>query len=442
VPAHRIIASAAIVAALVAVCGVLLLGSGGGHQYRLHFTHAGLLVGGADVRIGGETRGTVTDLSLTGAGEADVAIKLDRGVASLRAGTTASLEAPSLSGQANRYVSIEPGPRTAPKLPDGSVIPSSATTSVVEIDELYNLLDKRTRDGISNVIRGQRDAFLGRQADAARFYETFAPAVQASDRLFRQLDSDGRSLRRFVVATAQLAHTLRMSSADLQGAVQESAQAVRGFADASQPLERAIALLPSTFSEGTRTLAALRVSLPQFERLIAASRPAFEGLPPFARGLAEAFGQGGAIGDLAALVQGPGSHDDLVEAMRGLPALSSRALPALSSGRKALAGGRPLVDDLRPYMPDLTGLIGNTGRALAPYDANGHYARILPQFGAFKEVSVGGVTRMQPVAPDERILGLSDGNLRRCPGTATAPASDGSTRAAAAGIDCDPSEAP
>jgi phospholipid/cholesterol/gamma-HCH transport system substrate-binding protein len=442
VPAPRIIASAAVVAALVAVAGILLLAPGGGPEYRLRFTHAGLLVGGADVRIGGEKRGRVTHLGLTGGGEADVTIRLDRGIAPLRAGTTASLEAPSLSGQANRYVAIEPGPTTAPRLPDGSAIPSASTTSVVEIDELYNLLNKRTRQGIRDIIRGQRSAFLGRAADAERFYATFAPAVQANDRLLKQLDSDGVSLRHFVVATAELAHTLRVSSADLQGAVAESAQAVKGFADASLPLERAIARMPAAFAEGRRALVAVRAALPQFDALIGAARPGFAGLPSFARALDAALGQREPIGQLAALVHGPGTRDDLVEAVQGLAPLSKRALPAISSGRTALKGSLPLVDRLRPYMPDLTGLIGNTGRALAPYDANGHYARILPQFGAFKEVQAGGRTRMQPVAPGERILGLSDGNLRRCPGTASQPAADGSTASAAAGIDCDPSEAP
>src|SRR4029079_17155276 len=134
----------------------------------------------------------------------------------------------------------------------------------------------------------------------------------------------------------------------------------------------------------------------------------------------------------AALLHSPAPADDLVEVTRALPSLSQQALPAFRSGSDALRQGRPLIDQLRAYMPDLTGLIGNTGRALAPYDANGHYARILPQFGAFKEVKAGGVTGMQPVAPGERILGLTDGNLRRCPGTASQPAADGSTASAAA----------
>jgi phospholipid/cholesterol/gamma-HCH transport system substrate-binding protein len=443
VSVQRIIASVALVAALAVVVGLVMRGPGQGHTYTLRFTHAGLLVPGAQVQIGGQKEGSVTDIGLTGAGEANVKIQLDRGAPVLRVGTTASLEAPSLSGQANRYVAINPGPATAPELSDGASISSESTTSVVEIDELYNLLDKPTRDGLRNIIRGQRDAFLGRTADAERFYETFAPAVQATDRLFRQLDSDGKSLERFVGATSELARTLHASSDDLQGAVQESAGAVKGFADASEPLKRAIAQMPSTFAEGRRAFAAVRESVPTFETLLARARPALRELPPFARALTAALGNKRTLGNLAALLHGPGAQDDLVDIVRGLPLLESRALPSFRSGRAALQDGRPLVDQLRPYMPDMTSMWGNTGRALAPYDANGHYARVLPQFGAFTEVRGGdGTTRMQPVAPSDRILGLTAPMLRRCAGAASQPTSDGSAPAKPDGVDCDPSQVP
>jgi phospholipid/cholesterol/gamma-HCH transport system substrate-binding protein len=416
----RIGASAALVAALVAVAALMFAGGGGGGRYHVHFTHAGLLVEGADVVIGGQKAGSVTAIGLTGAGEADVAVTLDGGVPRLRAGTTASLEEPSLSGQANRYVAISPGPGTAPELPDGAAITSGSTTSVVELDELYNLLDGRTRDALRNVIRGQRDAYAGRAADAERFYETFAPALQASDRLFRELGSDGESLRRFTASTARLAGTLRASSADLNGAVEQSALAVDGFARGADPLEEAIARMPSAFAETRRGLAEVRRSVPAFQALVERAAPDLRGLPAFARALEGALRDERSLAGLAALLRGPGASDDLVELMRGIPELSRRALPAFSQGRPALRRGLPLVDQLRAYTPDLVSLWGNTGRALAPYDANGHYARILPQFGAFEEERLGdGSVRMAALPAEQRALGLGGAVLRRCPGSAS-----------------------
>jgi phospholipid/cholesterol/gamma-HCH transport system substrate-binding protein len=408
--AGRILASVALVAALAAV-SVIVLGGGGGRTYHLHFTHAGLLVKGADVLIGGQKAGSVTHLGLTGAGEADATIELSG--ATLHAGTTASLEEPSLSGQANRYIALNPGPNDAPALPDGAIIGSADTTSVVELDELYNLLDPKTREGLRQIIHGQRDAWLGRAADGRRFYETFAPAVQASDRLFRELAGDGRSLQRFLDAGSRLAHTLRTSSDDLYGAVQESARATAGFAAASGPLQQAIRAMPSTFADGRRGLARVRGALPSLRALVSASRPSLRRLPSFAGALTTALRDDRSLAKLSALLSGPGRADDLVEVMGALPLLSERALPSFRSGATALHDGRPLIDQLNPYVPDVLSAWGNTGRALAFYDANGHYARVLPQFGAFTETAGGSA--LAPVAPSDRLLGLSDGVLRRAP---------------------------
>jgi phospholipid/cholesterol/gamma-HCH transport system substrate-binding protein len=442
-PMQRMIASAALLAALAVTAVVMFAGRGSGGEYQVHFMHAGLLVEGADVVIGGQKAGSVTEIGLTNAGEADVTVELNRGVPRLRAGTTASLEEPSLSGQANRYVSISPGPETAPELPNGAAIESGATTSVVELDELYNLLDERTRDGLRGIVRGQRDAYAGRAADAERFYETFAPALQASDRLFRELASDGRSLRRFVRATGELAGTLRASSDDLYGAVEESSVAVDGFARASEPLERAIVRMPATFAEGRRAFAEIRESVPAFETLVERARPDLAGLPRFAGALTGALRDERSLEELALLLDGPGARDDLVELLRGLPELSRRGLPAVRSGRPALRAGRPLVDQLRAYTPDLVAFWGNTGRALAPYDANGHYARVLPQFGAFREVADGaGGARMSPLAPAQRLLGLQNGVLRRCPGAASQPLAGAGAAAPPESVECDPSQVP
>jgi phospholipid/cholesterol/gamma-HCH transport system substrate-binding protein len=442
-PLQRMAAGAAVLAALAALAFVLLVKPGAGTSYRLHFTHAGLLVEGADVLIGGQKVGSVEEIGLSASGEADVKVALEGGTPRLRAGTTASLEEPSLSGQANRYVAIQPGPGTGPELPEGAVITSAATTSVVELDELYNLLDERTRDAVRNMIRGQDDAFAGRAADAERFYETFAPALQASDRLFRELASDGRSLRRFVRASGELATTLEASSADLYGAVEESALAVDGFARGAEPLERALRRMPGAFAEGRRAFASIRAAVPELEALVGEARPALRGLPAFSRALTGALRDERSLARLAAVLRGPAPDDDLVDLLRGLPRLGENALPSFRSGRRALREGLPLVDQLRPYMPDLVASWGNTGRALAPYDANGHYARILPQFGAFEEVTgADGVTRMRAVAPEQRILGLEDGLLRRCPGGASQPAPDGSAPERPPGVDCDPGQAP
>ena len=49
----------------------------------------------------------------------------------------------SLSGIANRYISLSPGPNNEPEIADGGVIAGDRTTSPVDLDQLFNTLDER-----------------------------------------------------------------------------------------------------------------------------------------------------------------------------------------------------------------------------------------------------------------------------------------------------------
>jgi phospholipid/cholesterol/gamma-HCH transport system substrate-binding protein len=70
------------------------------------------------------------------------------------------------------------------------------------------------------------------------------------------------------------------------------------------------------------------------------------------------------------------------------------------------------------------------------YDANGHYARVMPVFSPARQS--GGAFEALP--PTARLEGFERGILRHCPGSATQPPPDGSAPIAAPG--CDPSDAP
>jgi phospholipid/cholesterol/gamma-HCH transport system substrate-binding protein len=133
--------------------------------------------------------------------------------------------------------------------------------------------------------------------------------------------------------------------------------------------------------------------------------------------------------------------------LRGLPALTQAALPSVDHGKAALAGGRPVIDQLRPYAPDLVSLWSNVALGTSNYDANGHYARAAPQFGAFREAKGdSGETVLEPIAPSERTLAPQTGLLRRCPGSASQATPDGSAPLASlpgqAPLSCDPDQVP
>ena len=72
------------------------------------------------------------------------------------------------------------------------------------------------------------------------------------------------------------------------------------------------------------------------------------------------------------------------------------------------------------------------------YDANGHYARVMPVFSPTSFDS--GNYSSTAVAPAQRLDGFQRGTPHRCPGGAVQPAPDGSRRWPFKG--CDPSDDP
>ncbi len=170
---------------------VVLFGGDGGRKYHLLFDNGGQLVSGNEVLRAGQAIGTVDDVTLTDSGQAEVTIKVDD---ALPQGTSAAIRATSLSGIANRYVSITPGPDNAPELEDGATVAGEKTTSPVDLDQLFNTLDARTRRALRNVIQGSASLYASNPEGARQTYKYFAPGLSTARRLFAELNSDSRAL--------------------------------------------------------------------------------------------------------------------------------------------------------------------------------------------------------------------------------------------------------
>ena len=70
-------------------------------------------------------------------------------------GTRAIVRQASLSGIANRYVDLDaPRRQNAADIPDGGVIEQDATTSAVDLDQLFNTFDAETRKDLQQRLQG------------------------------------------------------------------------------------------------------------------------------------------------------------------------------------------------------------------------------------------------------------------------------------------------
>jgi phospholipid/cholesterol/gamma-HCH transport system substrate-binding protein len=208
-------------------------------------------------------------------------------------------------------------------------------------------------------------------------------------------------------------------------------------------LTQTLDLLPPTMREANTTFVNLRATLDDLDVLVAASKPANKDLARFLRVLRPLVRDSKpTIRDLRQLVHSPGAGNDLTDLLNKSPKLAALTDTVFPRAVKALQKTQPVLEYARPYTPDFAGWLTKFGESAAPYDANGHYARIQPIFNAFQFNN----TPTGPVlTPNEgsRLAGFQTGKNQRCPGGAMQPPPDGSAPyRETPDFECDPSTVP
>jgi phospholipid/cholesterol/gamma-HCH transport system substrate-binding protein len=425
--------------ALAVLVAVALFGGGSPYTLTASFENAGQLVRGNQVQVGGSAVGTVTDIELGDTGEAEITMELDDEVRPLHRGTSATIRATSLSGIANRYVALNPGPNDAEEIDDGGRIEADATSAPVDLDQLFNTLDPETREGLTKFVRGQGTYYSGKGQEARRSLEYLAPFLSSTSRLTREIALDKQVFSRFVTDTASLVSAIAERRTDLAQLVGNTSVAATAIADESESLSRALELLPGTLRKANTTFLNLRATLDDLEVLVAESKPATRELAPFLRRLDPLVREARpTVRDLRLLISRAGPTNDLIELSSQAPRLADLASRTFPRAIRTLDSSQDNVEYARLYTPDLAGWITKFAEAAANYDANGHFARVQPmflQFGYDPQTN-----QLEPKPDSERLSGLEFDQRRRCPGGSVQPSPDGSAPAAAS--DCDPSTTP
>jgi phospholipid/cholesterol/gamma-HCH transport system substrate-binding protein len=338
-----------------------------------------------------------------------------------------------------------PAADSARELPEGATLTSDASTDVVDLDQLFNTLDERTRGDLQDVIKGFAEQYEGKGREAAQSAKYFNPLLSTSRRLVQELTADEGALTRFIVNSSRAVTAIAERRDDLADLVGNANATAAAIGDENAALARALGILPTTLRRGNTTFVNLRSTLDDLDVLVAESKPATRRLAPFLRELRPLVADARpTIRDLRRAVHRSGADNDLVDATVKLPRLAQVAEPAFRDGREALQRAQPVLEFARPYTPELVGWFRDFGQGASNYDANGHFARIQPIFNAFSftDNPAGGV--LSPVEDANRLDGLQSGYVRRCPGAATQPPEDGSApwRDSSGGLDCDPSLVP
>jgi phospholipid/cholesterol/gamma-HCH transport system substrate-binding protein len=428
--------------AVVLIVAYLVFAGGGGATYQLIFAEAGQLVRGDQVQVGGVPVGSVTNIVLTHNYQARVTIHVNSSLTPLHQGTVVQVRVPSLATVANRYIALSPGPNNAPALAAGSTLPASATKEVVDLDELFNTLNPKTRVGLQQVIQGFAEQYAGASRAYGISAEYTPAALAATDHFLSELIRDQPVFTSFLVETAKAVTTIGARSEQLTDLIGNADTTFQAIGSKQEQLARGLKELPVALRQGNKTFAEVPSSFAALTKLVEASRPTTQPLEKFFPRLTSLLATAEpSVHNLSVAFSKPGPSNDLTDWANALPALAKALTTASPSTVTALKESVPITAVFGPYTPDLNGTLRTFGQATGYYDANGHYAHIAPVFPDF---TLGANNTLTPAAsPQQGLESLKSGQLRRCPGAATQPAADGSSPFTDGELlSCDPSETP
>jgi phospholipid/cholesterol/gamma-HCH transport system substrate-binding protein len=453
----RVAAVAAVAVVLVAVV-VIVLGGGNSYQVKAIFQNASQIVTGDQVEVAGNPIGTVSDISLTPHGQAQLTLVInDSTYRPLREGTEATVRQTSLSGIANRYIDLRLGPATASSIPDDGVIGTVNTTSAVDLDQLFNTLNAPTLKGLQNVIQGSASQYAGRGQEAQAAWAYLNPAIASSSMLFREINRDTGKFTNFIVKSSNLVTDISQRSTDLSGLVQHLATTTEALAAQRTALGESIQRLPGFMRLANTTFVNLRSALddltplvdvtkpvaPKLQQLLVQLKPLAEDAVPTVR-------------ELANVVSRPGPNNDLIDLTElGVPLAAVTVHRVQANGKLrpgafpqttvALNDSTPELATARPYAVDLTGWFEGFSHP-GTIDANGGSSRVAATLNVLTAAD-SSVLRALPLSQQltkvVQLLTGPGGGLTafqgdRCPGSMER----GALFYPESGFPCNPSEVP
>ena len=443
------IAAIVALAAVVVALAIVLFGGGGGHSYTLVFQNASQLVPDNQVLIGGQPVGSVESIGLTDDNLAKVEVSVDQ---ELHEGSTATIRATSLSGVANHYISISPGPNSNPALDNGATLGLGSTTTAVDLDQFLNTFPNPVRRALGQFIRGNAEIWADRSKEANQTFKYFGPALNRTSAFVNELNADQNLLTRFLVSSAKLSTAVAQRGEQLSSAIANADTAFSAIASQNVAFDQALRLLPPVFRQGNTTFVNLRAALDDVEPLFETAKSATKDLAPFLAELRPVLSKAVPVfKNLRLSLSRPGFANDSAELLAALPTVEQRAGRAFPHSEEAIAAFQPTLNFARTYTPDIFNGFGKLGQITGYYDGNGHYARVqFSDLNIFKFEGSGGKLKAIPPSQEYEAFGSSAGVRKPCPGGATQPAADGSspfTEPPFAGLgvsssECDPASAP
>jgi ABC-type transporter Mla subunit MlaD len=324
------------------------------YQVKVPFTEASQLAEQSDVRISGVDVGKVESIELGPEGKEAIALlNIDDKYAPLRDSTRAMLRTKTLLGET--YVELTPGAAGEPALHDGATLPSAQVTESVQLDEIFQAFDPKTRRAFQTWMQEAAVAIEGQGQNLSYAIGNFEPTFREFEGLFRTLNSQEDAVSTLFSSGAQTFEALRGRDGELANLIRSSNELFKTTASRDQDIEALFRAFPTFQDESRLTIDRLKDFAvnadPLSKQLVPVAEElsptlvAFGKLAPEAKKLFEA---------LPPVIE---------EAPTGFPALRKFLRddfpPLLRASEPLVRNLNPLVTGLGLYQQDIASTAGN-----------------------------------------------------------------------------------
>jgi phospholipid/cholesterol/gamma-HCH transport system substrate-binding protein len=307
-----------------------------GYRVQVAFPEAATLATEADVRIAGVSVGKVRKLAVDPAGNRTLAtIELDRQFAPLHSDARAMLRQKTLLGET--YVELTPG-HAAKMVPEGGRLANGQVKNTVQLDEIFDSLDPKTRASFRTWQQQLAKGIKGRGRDFNDALGTLPGFAADGSDVLQVLATQRGALQRLVKNTGVTFAALTENEQQLQTLITSSKKVFDATASRNDALAESVRIFPTFLDESKATLARLQSFSTDTDPLVKDLRPVAQDLKP-------------------TLVDVHAMAPDLEQFFRNLDPLITASKTGLPAARETLSGLQPVLNAMHPFLGQLNPML-------------------------------------------------------------------------------------
>jgi virulence factor Mce-like protein len=371
IAARRVAALGALAVLLLVVVLLTTGGRSGGHTLYVTVSDATSLIKGQELKAGGGKIGVIDDVqAVDGGAKARLTLRVEDRAWPLPKDTRFAARFGGTAAFYNRHILVTPGTEGGPSLADGATIPATRFAVPVEIDQLLAVFDTDVRRDLKSFVNRSGVTLDRSLAPLQKTLDKTPQAVDQAARVFEDLTDDRGALDVTLRKTSDVVDAVRRADPNLSRLLTGAASTFSAIADKQAQLRTTLERLPGALTQTRTTLARAEHTLDGAGRLATRIAP----------GVRELRRVAVPLDDVLTSVRGiaPDARATLATVRRSTPQVNAFVARAttLSPQLGSIADGS--IENLkciRPYTPELMGLLTTWGDFMSWNDKKDKYLR-------------------------------------------------------------------